>query len=79
MTFLDTMLQMIVLGLPGRSLRLPTRIRSVCIDPAVHLEKVCEYVDEKKGVYVCIIIFSRAMWSVLCVNSSLQKSPRSSL
>lgn len=49
-TFLDTMLQMIVLGLSGRSLRLPTRIRSVCVDPAVHLEKVCEYADGKQGM-----------------------------
>lgn len=51
-TFLDTMLQMIVLGLPGRSLRLPTRIRSVCVDPAVHLQKVCEYTDGKQAVDV---------------------------
>nr|XP_019963310.1 PREDICTED: fatty acid synthase-like [Paralichthys olivaceus] len=49
-TFLDTMLQMIVVGLSGRSLRLPTRIRSVCIDPAVHLEKICEYTDGKQAV-----------------------------
>ncbi|XP_041830190.1 fatty acid synthase isoform X2 [Melanotaenia boesemani] len=51
-TFLDTMLQMIVVGLPGRSLRLPTRIRSVCVDPALHLEKVSEYIDGKKAVHV---------------------------
>ncbi|XP_077358210.1 fatty acid synthase isoform X2 [Festucalex cinctus] len=51
-TLLDTMLQMIVVGLSGRSLRLPTRIRSVCIDPAVHLEKVCEYADGKLAVTV---------------------------
>uniref|UniRef100_A0AAQ5YJU9 Fatty acid synthase n=1 Tax=Amphiprion ocellaris TaxID=80972 RepID=A0AAQ5YJU9_AMPOC len=51
-TFLDTMLQMIVVGLPGRSLRLPTRIRSVCVDPAVHLQKVCEYTDGKQAVDV---------------------------
>ncbi|XP_020494498.2 fatty acid synthase [Labrus bergylta] len=51
-TFLDTMLQMIVVGLSGRSLRLPTRIRSVCIDPAVHQEKVSEYIDGKKAVNV---------------------------
>ncbi|KAM7371282.1 hypothetical protein PAMP_010767 [Pampus punctatissimus] len=51
-TFLDTMLQMIVVGLSGRSLRLPTRIRSVCVDPAVHLEKVCEYTDGKQAVDV---------------------------
>ncbi|XP_061667276.1 fatty acid synthase isoform X1 [Syngnathoides biaculeatus] len=51
-TFLDTMLQMIVVGFSGRSLRLPTRIRSVCIDPVVHLEKVCEYGDGKLAVTV---------------------------
>uniref|UniRef100_A0A8P4GFA7 Fatty acid synthase n=1 Tax=Dicentrarchus labrax TaxID=13489 RepID=A0A8P4GFA7_DICLA len=51
-TFLDTMLQMIVVGLSGRSLRLPTRIRSMCVDPAIHLEKVCEYADGKQAVDV---------------------------
>ncbi|XP_037610720.1 fatty acid synthase [Sebastes umbrosus] len=51
-TFLDTMLQMIVVGLSGRSLRLPTRIRSVCVDPTVHLEKVCEYTDGKQATDV---------------------------
>lgn len=51
-TFLDTMLQMIVVGLSGRSLRLPTRIRSVCVDPAVHLEKVYEYTDGKQAADV---------------------------
>uniref|UniRef100_A0A8C9SU62 Fatty acid synthase n=1 Tax=Scleropages formosus TaxID=113540 RepID=A0A8C9SU62_SCLFO len=42
-TFLDTMLQMIVVGLSGRSLRLPTRIRSVCIDPSLHDDRVQDY------------------------------------
>ncbi|XP_071781118.1 fatty acid synthase [Centroberyx gerrardi] len=51
-TFLDTMLQMIVVGLSGRSLRLPTRIRSVCVDPALHLEKVSEYAEGKQAVDV---------------------------
>lgn len=51
-TFLDTMLQMIVVGLSGRSLRLPTRIRSMCVDPAVHLEKVQEYADGKQAMDV---------------------------
>ncbi|KAM6951887.1 fatty acid synthase [Aplochiton taeniatus] len=49
---LDTMLQMIVVGLSGRSLRLPTRIRSVCIDPALHLEKVSEYAEGIQAVAV---------------------------
>lgn len=48
------MLQMVVVGLSGRSLRLPTRIRSVCVDPAVHLEKACAYADGKQGVCVCV-------------------------
>uniref|UniRef100_A0A673J2K0 Fatty acid synthase n=1 Tax=Sinocyclocheilus rhinocerous TaxID=307959 RepID=A0A673J2K0_9TELE len=49
-TFLDTMLQMIVVGLPGRSLRLPTRIRSVYVDPKLHEERVNEYADGQKAV-----------------------------
>uniref|UniRef100_A0A8C2CHT2 Fatty acid synthase n=1 Tax=Cyprinus carpio TaxID=7962 RepID=A0A8C2CHT2_CYPCA len=51
-TFLDTMLQMIVVGLPGRSLRLPTRIRSVYVDPKLHEERVNEYADGQKAVDV---------------------------
>lgn len=43
------MLQMIVVGLPGRSLRLPTRIRSVCVDPRLHEEKAKDYSDDQKG------------------------------
>uniref|UniRef100_A0A665X8P4 Fatty acid synthase n=1 Tax=Echeneis naucrates TaxID=173247 RepID=A0A665X8P4_ECHNA len=51
-TFLDTMLQMIVVGLSGRSLRLPTRIRSVCVDPTVHKERIADYTDGKRAVDV---------------------------
>ncbi|XP_051523082.1 fatty acid synthase-like [Myxocyprinus asiaticus] len=51
-TFLDTMLQMIVVGLPGRSLRLPTRIRSVCVDPKLHNERVKDYADDQKAINV---------------------------
>ncbi|KAK6328250.1 hypothetical protein J4Q44_G00002280 [Coregonus suidteri] len=51
-TFLDTMLQMIVVGLSGRSLRLPTRIRSVCVDPTIHQEMVSDYAEGKKAVDV---------------------------
>lgn len=49
-TFLDTMLQMLVVGLSGRSLRLPTRIRSVCVDPVVHLPKMCKSTNENEGM-----------------------------
>lgn len=48
-TFLDTMLQMIVVGLPGRSLRLPTRIRCVCVDPTLHEKRVHDYYEDRKG------------------------------
>ncbi|KAG7491726.1 hypothetical protein MATL_G00007310 [Megalops atlanticus] len=51
-TLLDTMLQMIVVGLAGRSLRLPTRIRSVCVDPALHEERVKDYAEGKRAVDV---------------------------
>ncbi|KAJ3607846.1 hypothetical protein NHX12_024897 [Muraenolepis orangiensis] len=53
-TLLDTMLQMVVVGLPGRSLRLPTRIRSVSVDPALHLQKVSPYGDDKQAVDVIV-------------------------
>ncbi|KAM9371273.1 fatty acid synthase [Phaethornis superciliosus] len=44
-TFLDTLLHVIILSDMGRSLRLPTRIRSVCVDPVLHQEMVCQYQD----------------------------------
>lgn len=45
------MLQMVVVGMSGRSLRLPTRIRSVCVDPLMHAGKVCQYAEDKKGLF----------------------------
>ncbi|XP_071429466.1 fatty acid synthase [Pithys albifrons albifrons] len=53
-TFLDTLLHMLVLAEPGRSLRLPTRIRSVCIDPVLHQEQVCQYQDDIEAVEVAV-------------------------
>ncbi|XP_075072878.1 fatty acid synthase [Mixophyes fleayi] len=53
-TFLDNMLQMLVLGIKGRSLRLPTRILSVSIDPAIHEEQVCLGPDNKKAIPVAV-------------------------
>ncbi|XP_030061052.1 fatty acid synthase [Microcaecilia unicolor] len=53
-TFLDTMLQMIVVGLTGRSLRLPTRIRSMYIDPVWHKERIC--VDEANREVVRVAV-----------------------
>ncbi|NWX15444.1 FAS synthase, partial [Aegotheles bennettii] len=53
-TFLDTLLHMIILTEAGRSLRLPTRIRSVCIDPVVHKEQVCQYQDNVEAIDVAV-------------------------
>ncbi|KAM8991828.1 fatty acid synthase [Ara ararauna] len=53
-TFLDTLLHMMVLAESGRSLRLPTRIRSVCIDPMLHKEKVCQYQDNVEALDVVV-------------------------
>uniref|UniRef100_A0A8B9MP40 Fatty acid synthase n=1 Tax=Accipiter nisus TaxID=211598 RepID=A0A8B9MP40_9AVES len=39
-TFLDTLLHVTILAESGRSLRLPTRIRSVYIDPVLHQKQV---------------------------------------
>ncbi|NXR62112.1 FAS synthase, partial [Rhadina sibilatrix] len=53
-TFLDTLLHMLILPEAGRSLRLPTRIRSVCIDPVLHQEQVCQYKDNIEAVEVVV-------------------------
>lgn len=47
-TFLDTMLQISILGMDQRALRLPTRIGAVHIDPTFHLQKV--YLQEDTQV-----------------------------
>ncbi|NXM57354.1 FAS synthase, partial [Illadopsis cleaveri] len=53
-TFLDTLLHMLILPETGRSLRLPTRIRSVCIDPVLHQEHVCQYQDSMEALEVVV-------------------------
>lgn len=62
MTFLDTLLHMVILAEPGRSLRLPTRIRSVCIDPVLHQEQVHQYQDSVEGkisyVWLLLVVLS---------------------
>ncbi|XP_050392804.2 fatty acid synthase [Patella vulgata] len=42
-SFLDTMLQIQVLGLSGHGLRLPTRIKSIYIDPTTHVDTAVEF------------------------------------
>uniref|UniRef100_A0A8C3PVK3 Fatty acid synthase n=1 Tax=Chrysolophus pictus TaxID=9089 RepID=A0A8C3PVK3_CHRPC len=53
-TFLDTLLHLIVLAETGRSLRLPTRIRSVYIDPVLHQEQVFQYQDNIEAFDVVV-------------------------
>ncbi|OCT62677.1 fatty acid synthase [Xenopus laevis] len=53
-TFTDTMLQMMVLGLKGRSLRLPTRILSVGIDPTVQKDHVFLHKGDREAVHVAV-------------------------
>ncbi|NXF89098.1 FAS synthase, partial [Eubucco bourcierii] len=53
-TFLDTLLHMIILAETGRSLRLPTRIRSVHIDPVLHQQQVCQYQDNAEAFDVFV-------------------------
>ena len=47
-SFVDTMLQMTLLSQPGHSLRLPTRIKSLTIDPELQKKSVLQ-VDDKTG------------------------------
>ena len=51
MSFLDSMLQMSILQVEERSLRLPTRIRSLVIDPKLHEKKMRTRKSGEKGKY----------------------------
>ncbi|XP_008574493.1 PREDICTED: fatty acid synthase [Galeopterus variegatus] len=53
-TFLDTMLQMSILGIGQRSLRLPTRITAIHIDPAVHQQKIHTLQEEAQVADVVV-------------------------
>jgi len=48
-SFLDTMLQMQIIAVAGRELRLPTRIRSLRVDPLEHEKFVHTLDDGTKG------------------------------
>lgn len=72
MTFLDTMLHLMILGEMGRNLRLPTRVRSVCIDPKLHLEFVRKYTEETEGkehfsiYFLCFAIYVAPLEKPTC-------------
>ena len=52
--FLDAMIQMQILAMPERDLRLPTRIRSLRIDPVVHEKFVRTLDNGSKGMVVVL-------------------------
>ncbi|XP_072763279.1 fatty acid synthase-like isoform X1 [Anoplolepis gracilipes] len=51
-TFMDSMLQMMILGQNSRSLFVPTRIRKVVIDPKSHIKYIERLSNEEKQVLV---------------------------
>ena len=48
-TFLDAMLQISVLKTTGQSLRLPTRIKTIYINPETHRACIKKDLDENEG------------------------------
>mgnify|MGYP000564923701 FL=1 len=50
-SYIDTMLQMSILARPGGGLCLPTRIKSLQVDPIVHTQKVKDIDNEVQGIY----------------------------
>ncbi|KAL6446819.1 hypothetical protein ACFW04_001327 [Cataglyphis niger] len=51
-TFMDNMLQMMILGLNSRSLFVPTRIRKVVIDPESHIKQIEKLPNEEKHALI---------------------------
>ncbi|EFN74822.1 Fatty acid synthase [Camponotus floridanus] len=51
-TFMDNMLQMMILGQNSRTLFIPTRIRKAVIDPKSHIKYIEKLSNEKKQVLV---------------------------
>lgn len=48
-TFMDTMLQVSILGSSQQSLQLPTRVTAIYIDPATHRQKVYRLKEDTQG------------------------------
>jgi len=54
-TFLDSMLQMLIIAGSERDLRLPTRICSLRIDPVAHEKSVSTLEHDTRGIVVCTV------------------------
>lgn len=83
-SFLDTMLQIQILSFPGRALRLPTRIKSMKIDPKAHPPMPIEdeepsnipvYVDNTLGTTVCGGVEVQGLHTTVAPKRSLQSQP----
>ncbi|XP_037013862.2 fatty acid synthase [Artibeus jamaicensis] len=77
-TFLDTMLQISILGSNRRALYLPTRIAAVHIDPVAHQRLVCTLQGEDKAVDVVVsrCLNSTAAGGVLISRVHTTAAPR---
>ncbi|XP_072763175.1 fatty acid synthase-like [Anoplolepis gracilipes] len=51
-TFMDCMLQMMILGQNTRSLFVPTKIRKMVIDPKSHIEHIRKFSNKKDEIFV---------------------------
>jgi len=51
-SFLDAMMQMQIIAAAGRDLKMPTRIRSLRIDPVAHEKFVSTLDDGTKGIMI---------------------------
>ncbi|RUS90834.1 hypothetical protein EGW08_001453, partial [Elysia chlorotica] len=83
-SFLDTLMQIQILSMPGRSLRLPTRIKSVKIDPKAHPPMPIEdeepsnipvYVDNTLDITVCGGVELQGLHAAVAPKRSLQSPP----
>lgn len=51
-TFMDNMLQIMILGHDSRSLLVPTRIRKAVIDPKFHREQNKQFSNKEKSKFI---------------------------
>ncbi|CAL1537406.1 unnamed protein product [Lymnaea stagnalis] len=83
-SFMDTMLQIQVLSMPGRSLRLPTRIKFVKVDPKSHPAQPAEgetasnipvYIDSTLDITLCGGVEIKGLHATVAPKRGLQIAP----
>ncbi|KAH3871939.1 hypothetical protein DPMN_035154, partial [Dreissena polymorpha] len=77
-SFMDTMLQMCILARPGQGLCLPTRIRSLSVDPVLHLQLLVELCPGVHGFPVHVDLYGDTCSSggVVIQNLHASSAPR---